>query len=112
MRIVTWNPGINTTCALCSVEEESAEHLFVRCAVARRVWGWLEEAYGMNASFSTAEKLWATDMRRPVNSNAQVKSMKDASPLRGIQQEPSTSGRCCSSNHGSRVGRRSWQKET
>ncbi|KAK1311352.1 hypothetical protein QJS10_CPA08g00583 [Acorus calamus] len=60
LHIVTWNPGINTTCALCSVKEESAEHLFVRCVVARRVWGWLEEAYGMNASFSTAEELWAT----------------------------------------------------
>ncbi|KAK1300972.1 hypothetical protein QJS10_CPB13g01245 [Acorus calamus] len=58
VRLAQWYPNLDATCVFCSMEAESMEHLFIKCPMAKTIWGWLEAAYGLNTNFSNLEGLW------------------------------------------------------
>ena len=40
-RLAQWGIEVEKTCVLCKNDEETAEHLFLQCSVARTIWGGL-----------------------------------------------------------------------
>ena len=46
-RLAQWEIEVEKTCVLCKNDEETAEHLFLQCSVARTIWGrllsWIEK---------------------------------------------------------------------
>lgn len=41
-------PVPSTACSLCSLEEETIEHLFYECSAAKEIWNWLSNWCGVN----------------------------------------------------------------
>jgi hypothetical protein len=40
-------------CSLCNLSKESAEHLFIDCSFARRIWSWLSSIINIPCNFSS-----------------------------------------------------------
>ena len=38
-RLAQWGVEVEKTCVLCKNDDETAEHLFIQCNFARRIWG-------------------------------------------------------------------------
>ncbi|KAK1312890.1 hypothetical protein QJS10_CPA07g01220 [Acorus calamus] len=54
-----WCPNLNTTCVLCEGAEETTDHLFRGCPVARWVWGRLGMLCTYQSEWPSMGEFWA-----------------------------------------------------
>ncbi|KAK1261940.1 putative ribonuclease H protein [Acorus gramineus] len=61
--LAKWSTNINLACGLCGETEETVEHLFLLCPIAKEAWRWLCLATGMDGNFASLEELWRSGRR-------------------------------------------------
>ncbi|KAK1266001.1 hypothetical protein QJS04_geneDACA000727 [Acorus gramineus] len=61
--VARWAPEVDRRCALCGLDDESVEHLFLFCPMVREVWGRMAAVGGLGGPFNSLEELWAAGRR-------------------------------------------------